>query len=313
MSSIHDVVEKVRRVHAVIVSHQSRSTGAGGILTAALGIALAVAAWAYVDSGRTSVLTRSGISTDGEALTDGTVGVPGRTIFAPAAIERRAIAPPVPTSTVRPEPRAARSASHVAPATPSETTRARVSREPDRVVMAQYTVPSTAPNSEQHPPGIYLIRRGGTRELLEPTVVSQVMDQNGGRTRTAMVSGVRAAIRSTQQYQEFDFIFPRAAADLGAAITGQVTSPRQFVLVQMYEEPDYDEREMDIVAGGIIGPDPEVLVPFSFERTSPGVFRVKPTEPLGIGEFCFFNLANANPAAGASLGLALFDFGVDPQ
>ena len=250
MSSIHDVVEKVRRVHAVIVSHRSRSTGAGGILTAAFGIALALAAWAYVDLGRTSVLTRPGTSADGEALTDGTVGVPGPTIFAPATIERRAIAPPVPPSVVRPKPRAVRSASHVGPVMPPETNRARVNREPDRVATAQNTAPSTAPNSERHPPGIYLIRRDGTRELLEPTVVSQVMDQNGGRTRTAMVNGVRAAIRSTQQYQEFDFIFPRAAAELGAAITGQVTSPRQFVLVQMYEEPDYDEREMDIVAGG---------------------------------------------------------------
>lgn len=70
---------------------------------------------------------------------------------------------------------------------------------------------------------------------------------------------------------------------------------------------------MQLCPDGIVGPDPDVLIPFSLEQTSPGIFRVRPTEPLSIGEFGFFSLAGANPTAGAGLGLALFDFGVDPQ
>ena len=302
-------LERVRRVCDSTWSHRFRSEITVGIAAALLLLTAAVAAWSYLGSSGALEFMPTSTAGDGQTVAEGRAPVSTPAVFTPATIRSGAAVPVRPPLVPLEPPAPTRPARSVAPAPASAAEPAVAAAEGP----AQNTASTSSRDPERDPPGIYLIRRDGTRELLEPAIVSQVLNQDGGRTQTAIVSGVQAARRSAQQYQEFDFIFPSGAADIGAAITGQVTSPRQFVLVQMYEEADYEEREMDIVADGISGPDPDVLVPFNFERTAPGVFRVRPTEPLGIGEFCFFNLADANPMAGASLGLAIFDFGIDLQ
>ena len=310
MGSVSKAFERVRRVCNSTWSRRSRSEIAGGIVAVLFLLSVAVAAWSYLGSMGASEFMPTGAEGDGQAAAEGRSPVSAPAMITPATIQNGAVVPVLPPL----EPPRTRPARSVPPAPASDADPTEIAAaEAGAEGPAQNTASTSSRNPERHPPGIYLIRRDGTRELLEPTVVSQVLNQDGGRTQTAIVRGDRASIRSAQQYQEFDFIFPSGAADVGAAITGQVTSPRQFILVQMYEERDYDEREMDIVADGITGPDPEMLVPFSFEQTSLGVFRIRPTVPLGLGEFCFFNLASANPMAGASLGLPLFDFGIDLQ
>ena len=170
---------------------------------------------------------------------------------------------------------------------------------------ATETTQATAPSPGREE-GIYLIRDDRSREPLLPTVVSRIGGEGGGLFSRpqlfAIVNGARSPVRTRSHYQAFEFVFPEG----GTAITGQVTSPSQYVLVQMFEEEDYDERTMDIVSGAL---DPEIIVPFTTERLDPRTYRVTPAEPLGLGEFCFFVLEG-----GADLhpGLTIFDFGVDP-
>ena len=150
------------------------------------------------------------------------------------------------------------------------------------------------------------MRDAGTRELLVPTVVAGIGEEGGGLfsrpQQFAIVNGLRASLRSQEHYQAFEFVFPAG----GAAITGQVTHPNQYVLVQLYEEDEYDERTFDVLPGGL---DTEVIVPFRTQQLDGRTYRVTPVEPLGLGEFCFFIL---EAGADVTAGLTLFDFGIDP-
>ena len=166
-------------------------------------------------------------------------------------------------------------------------------------------MPQTITDTRQN--GIYLVRDAGDRrELLVPTVVSSIGEEGGGLfarpQQFAIVNGMKAALRSREHYQPFEFVFPAG----GAAITGQVTHPNQYVLLQLYEEEEYNERTFDVLPGGL---DAEVIVPFRTEQLDGRTYRVTPTEPLGLGEFCFFIL---EAGADVTAGLTLFDFGIDP-
>ena len=170
---------------------------------------------------------------------------------------------------------------------------------------APAATPTLAQDSTNRSTGVYVVRNDGTREILAANVIARLEQEGGGlfeRPRSfAVVNGVRASTRSTQHYQVFEFVFPE-----GDAIIGQVTRPNQFALVQMYEEEEYDERTLDIVSGGL---DPNVVISFSTEEIGSGRYRVTPTEPLGLGEFCFLMLETV---ASIRAGVTVFDFGVDP-
>ena len=165
--------------------------------------------------------------------------------------------------------------------------------------------PTAAQGSSNRSTGVYMVRDDGAREILTANVIARLGQEGGGlfeRARSfAIVDGVRASTRSNQHYQVFEFVFPA-----GDAIIGQVTRPNQFALIQMYEEEEYDERTLDIVSGGL---DPNVVIPFSTEEIGAGRYRVAPTEPLGLGEFCFLILETI---ASIGAGVTIFDFGVDP-
>ena len=78
------------------------------------------------------------------------------------------------------------------------------------------------------------------------------------------------------------------------------------VLVQLYEEEDYNERTFDVLPGGL---DSEVIILFRTEQVDSRTYRVTPAEPLGLGEFCFFIL---EAGADVQAGMTIFEFGVDP-
>ena len=161
-------------------------------------------------------------------------------------------------------------------------------------------------SAETRQDGIYLVRDDGRRELLVPTVVARVAQEGGGLFSRpevfAIVNGLNASIRSRSHYQAFEFVFPAGRA----AITGQVTHPNQYVLIQLYEEEEYDERTFDVLPGG---PDPEVIVPFRTEQLDARTYRIDPEVPLGLGEFAFFIL---EAGVDVQAGLTIFDFGIDP-
>lgn len=171
--------------------------------------------------------------------------------------------------------------------------------------------PSDATSSSASSPtaerelGIYMVREDGPREMLTPNSIARVEEEGGGLfgrpQRFGILNGVSAAARSRNHFQVFEFTFPA-----GAAITGRPFNPDRFVLVQLYEDREYDERTLDILPGG---PDLDVVIPFSTEQVDSGTFRVQPSEPLGLGEFGFFVL---DTGVDMQRGVTVWDFGIDP-
>ena len=171
--------------------------------------------------------------------------------------------------------------------------------------------PSDAPSSSASRPaanrelGIYMVREDGPREMLTPSSIARVDEEGGGLfgrpQRFGILNGVSAIGRTRNHFQVFEFTFPA-----GGAITGRPFNPDRFVLVQLYEDREYDERTLDILSGG---PDLDVVIPFSTEQVDSGTFRVQPSEPLGLGEFGFFLL---DTGADMQRGFTVWDFGVDP-
>ena len=222
-------------------------------------------------------------------------------------------APPPPPPTVPPAPVLAAAA---APARPTAPAPAPPESDPQPAAASTVRdpVPTPAPEaaeatqapSDNRENGIYLVRGVGSQQLLVPSVVSSIGEEGGGlfsRPQVfAVVNGLKASLRSREHYQTFEFVFPEG----GAAITGQVTHPNQYVLIQLYEEAEFAERTFDVLPGGL---DSEVIVPFRTEQVDSRTYRVTPVEPLGLGEFCFFIL---EAGADVRAGLTLFDFGIDP-
>lgn len=145
---------------------------------------------------------------------------------------------------------------------------------------------------------IYLVADDGTRHLVAPSAVRRVEEERGGLFRRpkrfAILAGLNAATRSSDHYQTFEF----EAAERGAV--------DDLVLVQFYEEAEYGERTFDVVPGGV---NLESVIPVSTERLDDGTYRLRPSEPLGLGEFGFIRLETGEDI---TRGLTVHDFGVDP-
>ena len=167
------------------------------------------------------------------------------------------------------------------------------------------TSPSSAPSAGRsdvptaRESSIYLVADDGSRHLVAPSVVRRVEEEGGGGLfrrpkRFAILAGLNAATRSSDHYQTFAF----EAAERGAV--------DDLVLVQFYEEAEYGERTFDVVPGGV---NLEAVIPVSTERLDDGTYRLRPSEPLGLGEFGFIRLETGEDI---TRGLTVHDFGVDP-
>ena len=145
---------------------------------------------------------------------------------------------------------------------------------------------------------VYLIAEEGIRRAVAPTVVRRVEEEGGGLfsqpRRFAIFAGVKAASRSSDHYQVFEIV------------NMDTRMVDDFVLVQLYEEPEYDERTLDVLPGGV---NLDVVVPLRRERTDAGTYHLRPVEPLGLGEFALFRLPTG---AEITRGLTVYEFGVDP-
>lgn len=204
---------------------------------------------------------------------------------------------------------------------------------PDAVVVAMMGAGVTLnPDDVATPraPGIY-IDVGDTNPTLvplEPAVFSQ--GKSGGFLKSALTYGIakmkwRAVVRSQAANQRtrngqptFYFYFENRTTGLSpgtfSMIFGGATSPNEFVLAKVTVKKDSRELVVGEMGafGGSSGARSEDTVEFSTERLSPGAYRVRPTRPLFIGEYCFFYGGGS-----ASVGMAgpsmqrIFDFGVD--
>jgi hypothetical protein len=178
-------------------------------------------------------------------------------------------------------------------------------------------------------PGIYMSQSESQRPedaaILEPTVITRVRSRggwgtalSGGLAKTAIVAevrGSRATLRTRARSPVFYFRFGgQTEAFNSSPFVGwlaSASSPNEFVLIQMYEERD--RRELIIgkanAYSSSTGVESENTVPVRIDRLGPGLYKVVPTEPLGVGEFCWFYAAGAGTLQGG-VG-KLFDFGVD--
>ena len=145
---------------------------------------------------------------------------------------------------------------------------------------------------------IYLVAEDGSRQLVAPTAIRRIEEEGGGlfgRPKLfAILAELDAPTRTSDHYQTFDF----EAADPGAV--------DELVLVRFYEEADYGERTFDVLPGGV---NLEAVVPVSTERLDDGMYRLRPADPLGLGEFGFIRLETGEDI---TRGLTVHDFGVDP-
>ena len=146
--------------------------------------------------------------------------------------------------------------------------------------------------------GFYLVCADGTRQFVTPSVIRRVEEEGGGLFRRprrfAILDGIKAATRSSDHFQIFEFV------------GSEENAVDDFVLVQFYEESEYHERTLDVVPGGV---NLEVVIPVRTERVGAGAYRLQPTEPLGLGEFGLFRLETG---ADIAPSLTVYDFGVDP-
>ena len=146
--------------------------------------------------------------------------------------------------------------------------------------------------------GIYLVGDDGSRQLVTPSIIRRVEEESDGLFRRprrfAILDGITAATRSSDHFQVFEL-----ADSEGSAVD-------DFVLVQFYEEAEHNERTIDVLPGGV---NLEVVIPVRTERVDAGKYRLRPVEPLGLGEFGFFRLETG---ADITRGLTVYDFGIDP-
>ena len=145
---------------------------------------------------------------------------------------------------------------------------------------------------------IYLVAEDGSRQLVAPSAVRRIEEEGGGlfsRSKLfAILAGLDAPTRTSDHYQTFDF----ETADRGAI--------DELVLVRFYEEADYGERTFDVLPGGV---NLEAVIPLSTELLDDGMYRLRPAEPLGLGEFGFIRLETGEDI---TRGLTVHDFGVEP-
>jgi hypothetical protein len=162
---------------------------------------------------------------------------------------------------------------------------------------------------------------------LEPTVFSQ--GKSGGFFTSALTYGIKKAkwkavvrsrhanFRLSTATPTFYFYFEHRSSGLGgsggfAGWLSGATSPNEFVLAKM----DVKSKERELVVGelGLFGASSGTrskdTVEFEVEKLSGGVYRVRPAEPLPLGEYAFFYAAGASTLGAGATG-KLFDFGVD--
>jgi hypothetical protein len=187
--------------------------------------------------------------------------------------------------------------------------------------------PSTddVPLSRLTEPGIYLYQ-DGQLTTMEPTIFSgsKMNPFMSGLTMGMMKTKLRAKVRgraaNTQvgsQLPTFYFVFNTDYKNSGAVMAGtsfwgmSATSPAEFMLVEMTVKQASREAvlgEIGAFTGVSMGARDKDIREYSFEKVTPGVYKVVPRSPLAAGEYSFYYAGNV-----AGVGLAggkVFDFSI---
>ena len=178
-------------------------------------------------------------------------------------------------------------------------------------------------------PGIYYAPNGTEEGLveLEPTVFSQGKSSFwktgltygiAKSTMKAVIPGNRARQRIRKGQAVFYFVFAQTSSDPGssggfAGWLATATSPNEFILADMDVKTNSRELTMGEFnafesSSGARATD---VVPTEIDKLGPGFYRVRTSEVLEGGEFCFFYAAGVTTFGQGVVG-KLFDFGVDP-
>lgn len=184
-------------------------------------------------------------------------------------------------------------------------------------------VTKTDPNDPlaTHEAGIYLFEeKDGARKMtqLEPSVSKQM--KSGGFFKSAVTYGIakikfkaalagrNASLQIVNPRPVFYFYFEVKNAGLSTS-SYYATNPNEFVLVNFNMKDN--SREVTVSQANAFGSQSGAMDKssraFSFEKLSPGVYKVTPQEDLVEGEYGFYNAAGAG---GPSGGAKIFDFGI---
>ncbi len=176
-----------------------------------------------------------------------------------------------------------------------------------------------------HDPGIYWFSKSQSERplvRLQPTSYSN--SKTGGMFGAAMTGGLKkvnwkavlpgpnAALRVNEFVPEFWFYFDEKPQGFQSSpLTAQASKPEDFGLAKM--ERGGKERSLVVGQGSAFGTSTgtrrqdEVAV--EVQKVAPGIYKVTPTKPLELGEYCF-----VPPGGAVGFGMAggqLFDFGID--
>ena len=166
-----------------------------------------------------------------------------------------------------------------------------------------------------HEAGIWLRQdeKGQVKMVqLEPSGYSQRKSGVGffmqfGQTvkNSAVVASSHASIVTTNRRPTFYFYFDRSQ---GGRLNG-ATSANEYILAQFDVLEKDNQRRLvtgstSMYTGGASGSEGKSVRSFSFEKLSPGVYKVTPKEDLGNGEYGFYY-------GGSTGGGSVYDFGIN--
>ncbi len=134
----------------------------------------------------------------------------------------------------------------------------------------------------------------------------------------AVVPGASARTISADGRPTFYFYFSQAQAGGNSAVwtAGAVTSPSEFSLVRF--DVKKERREAKVGKFNISGAKAGVMdkdrIPFTSREISPGVFEVRPDQPLAGGEYGFLVQASTGGGPGmagmGAISAKIFDFSI---
>lgn len=180
-----------------------------------------------------------------------------------------------------------------------------------------------------HATGIYMLQDWlPTPRMLAINVTTSNQTKTGGffgyaltgglasMSFKSVVPGTTARTVSDLSRPTFYFYFDQARNGGSSAVwtAGAVTSPNEFTLVRF--EVKKENREAKVgkfnIGGAKAGVMDKDRIPFSFDEISPGVFEVKPEQPLPNGEYGFLVQTSTGSGPGlagaGAMAAKIFDF-----
>ncbi len=180
-------------------------------------------------------------------------------------------------------------------------------------------------------PGVYILGdSSGARVYVQIEPAAYTQGKTGGflksaltygiakTTVNAVVRGENANVLSPSDSPVFYFVFENTKSSLSGAggFFGGVSSPNEFTLIRL--KVSGGSRETTVMSSNIFGSSSgtseKAVVPFSYSKIRPGVYRVTPKSKLDVGEYCFLSAAGFSAPAAGMVGAAgsnrLWDFSV---